>query len=66
MRVVSHVGSRAGEVVDLPVLAARAMLADGRATPVPLAEDAAWSVTSAQVTARDDRGMPSHKRRRTR
>lgn len=35
MRVLSRVGTTAGQVIDLPAPSARAMLADGRAVPVP-------------------------------
>jgi len=35
MRVLSQCGTTAGHVIDVPPLSARAMLADGRALPVP-------------------------------
>lgn len=62
-------GLKAGEVVDLPVLSARAMLADGRAI-LPDAAPAAVSVEDAdhadRVAMRTDRGMPRGKRRAVR
>lgn len=69
MRVRLTFGLKAGEVVDLPVLSARAMLADGRATS-PEAPFAAASGElphpMTQETAREDRGMPRGKRRAVR
>lgn len=64
MLVVSLVGSRAGAVVDLPPVSARAMVADGRARwlDAPAVEDAP-AVVAAQVTARADRGLPATPRR---
>ena len=61
MRVMTLVGTKAGQVVDLPPLSARAMLDDGRA----VAPDEVPVVTAA-VVVRVDRGMPQGKRRATR
>jgi len=68
MRVVTLVGSRAGDVIDFPVLVARAMLADGRATLTvdvpetratrlgPLGVTPAGVVVSRDPVSRRDRG----------
>lgn len=55
-------GRQVGEVVDLPPLSVRAMLADGRAV-LPDAEPVA---TPDRVVSREDRGMPRGKRRAVR
>lgn len=57
MLVRLQIGSRTGEVIDFLPHEARAMIADGRAV-LPDAP----SVTLAQVTAREDRGMLRTKR----
>ena len=63
MLVITHVGTKAGEVVDLPPLSARAMLADGRAS-LPDTEAAPAVVV---VVAEPDSHAPARvKRRRTR
>jgi hypothetical protein len=64
MRVRTLVGSKAGQVIDLSPLSARAMLADGRAV-LPDAETVP-PVVSARVESREDRGMPRGKRRAVR
>ena len=67
MRVVTHVGSRAGEVVDLPPRSAWAMVADGRASwPSDTVADASSPPVAVQVDHRTDRAMPRHKRREKR
>lgn len=68
MLVITLVGSKAGEVVNLPPLSARAMLADGRARPVLFdgGEPSAVPVVADRVASREDRGMPRGKKRATR
>jgi len=65
MLVVPTFGTKAGQVVDLPPLSARAMLADGRARTVREAPDDV-PVVSEQVALRRDRAMPTTKARRHR
>lgn len=68
MRVRLTFGAKAGELVELPVLSARAMLADGRAVAEGAAAPAVASpvVPPDRVDAREDRGMPRGKRRAVR
>jgi hypothetical protein len=77
MRVCLAYGRHLGEVIDLPPDAARAMLADGRASVV---EDASYPDVilpaaastdhthraTPRVASREDRGMPRGKRRAVR
>ena len=67
MLVELRCGRQVGQVVDLPPLSARAMVADGRAvwpegSPFYVAASAP-AVASAQVHAREDRSLPRTKRR---
>lgn len=64
MRVRWLVGPRAGEVVDLPVPSARAMLADGRAVAPDADERLPMPVDP--VSTRQDRVAPGAKRRQRR
>ena len=56
-------GQRYGDVVNVDIPVANAMLADGRAT---LPESASPTVVSVSVAEREDRVAPGAKRRRTR
>lgn len=73
MLVVTLIGQRAGQVIDLPVPEARAMLADGRARPwasdSPADHERAGqpaTTLEARVGARLDRSLPATRQRRRR
>lgn len=61
MLIRMQYGVRTGEVIDMTPHEAHAMLSDGRATLPD-----AVPVVSVRVAAREDRGMPTHKRRAAR
>lgn len=52
MLVESRCGTTAGQIIDLPPLSARAMLADGRAVPVVDAEMVADDVAPVAAKGR--------------